>query len=227
MAVLGLLAACSSDPHITLDGSPPAVPFTYELGVFQREAPRADPATIYIDGVATSTISTGYPNASFADGVMHLVELRYADQVIASYPVTVHTAPPFCTQGPLAKQSEGVEELDSGDLRMGGLFEYSSAGNCHGDPAPFPHCQCSTAERCGLRVMRDEPLFTHLGCTPIGTKQVGEACSLTPDPDGAYDDCADNLICYQGTCHAPCNTTGCTTSCVQPEGYPNEAAICM
>jgi hypothetical protein len=227
MAVLGLLAACSSDPHLTLDDGPPAVSFTYELDVWTgREPPRTDPPTVYIDGVATPTISTTYPSAEAAEGATHLVELRYADQVIASYPVTVH-AMPFCSEGPVVKRSEGVAEYESGDLRQGGIADTLTTGSCHGDPTFLPNCQCSTDERCGLRVMRDQPLFTHLACTPMGTKQVGEACSLTPDPGGAYDDCADDLICYQGACRAPCERTPCATTCVQPDGYPYEATVCM
>jgi hypothetical protein len=50
---------------------------------------------------------------------------------------------------------------------------------------------------------------------------------LIDDPDGAYDDCGSELVCCQGTCHALCATTACTTQCMQPEGYPPEAAFCM
>lgn len=225
--VLALLVACGSDPHITLDDAPPAVPFTYELGVYTGGRPeRPDPPTVYIDGAPTTSISMMYGSAAEAAGTMHVVELRYADQVIATYPVTVN-ASSFCSNGPLEKQSDGVEEYETGDLRQGGVFYYSDGGSCHGDPSGFPNCACSSSERCGVRVVRDAaPVFTHLRCTPIGLKQVGEACSFTPDPDGAYDDCGTDLVCYQGTCHARCDAT-CTTSCAQPDGYPDEVSLCM
>jgi hypothetical protein len=218
--VLALLAACTSDPHVT-DGTP----FTFDIAATGHFEPRADPPTVFIDGVATTTMSTTYESRVAAEGVVHLVELRYADQVIASFPVPV--SPMFCQRGTLTKVHQSVAVYDSGDLRSYGFAYQTDGGICAGEPARGPDCDCASDERCGLRVVRDEPRFTHLGCTPMGTKQVGEACSLTQDPGGAYDDCADNLICYQGTCHAPCQTTVCSTTCVQPDGYPTEATLCM
>jgi hypothetical protein len=76
-------------------------------------------------------------------------------------------------------------------------------------------------------VRDQQPVFTHMRCTSIGPKQAGDACSFTPDPDGAYDDCGTDLICYEGTCHARCYVTPCMTTCVQPDGYPSEATFCM
>jgi hypothetical protein len=224
-AVLALLVACSSDPHVTPD-APTPLPFTYQLAVYAREPARTDPPVVYIDGVPTMSFSMTYASAAEADGTMHVVDLRYADQIIATWPVTVHETP-FCASGPLAQRSESVAEYDSGDLRNGGLSELGTDSECHGDPSLLPNCACSGSERCGLRVVRDAPVFTHLRCTPIGPKLVGDACSFTSDADGAYDDCGSDLICYQGTCHALCRTTGCATTCVQPDGYPNEAAVCM
>jgi hypothetical protein len=220
-----LLVACS-DSHVTPD-APPPVPFEYDLGVFTFGQPeRPDPPTVYIDGAPTTSISVMYGSASEAEGTMHLVELRYADQVIATWPVTVQ-ARSLCTAAPLTKLSEGLAEYETGDLRQGGVFYESGDTMCHGDPSLLPNCPCTSSERCAVRVVRDTaPVFTHLRCTPIGTKQLGDACSFTPDPDGAYDDCGTNLICYDGTCHGRCDAS-CMTSCVQPDGYDNYEAFCM
>lgn len=221
------VAACSGQPQITVDATPP-VPFTYQLDVVTYGQPeRPDPPAVYIDGAPTTSISIMYGRAADAEGTMHVVELRYADQVIATRSVTVHSASTFCAPGPLARQSEEVAELETGDLRMGALFERAADGNeCHGDPALVPECPCTSDERCAVRVVRTAPTFTHLRCTAIGPKQLGDACTFTPDPDGAYDDCGDGLICYAGTCHGPCDIN-CTTSCAQPDGYDTWETFCM
>jgi len=66
-------------------------------------------------------------------------------------------------------------------------------------------------------------------CAPIGPKQHGDACTIVPDPAGAYDDCGAGQFCYQGTCHKLCVPgfvgNGLDATAL-PEGYPNDALLC-
>jgi hypothetical protein len=228
-AVLVAVAACSGrDPTVVVDASQPP-DIMYSLRVGQHPSRPAAEPTIYIDGVATNSVSQTYlpGETSF----LHHVELRYEDHVLATYDATADIDD--CGRGSAARGSllsvgESLDAYDSGDLRYTSDAIQFENGGCIGDGFDIPRCGCSATERCMPRIALADPLFTHLDCAPIGPKQHGDACTLVPDPAGAYDDCGAGLFCYQGTCHLLCvpGWVGNGAGSALPEGYPNDALLC-
>lgn len=206
----------------------PLPPVVVTIHVVPSEQPRAVQPSVVIDGVTTLTLETQYTDSQEAVSAEHHVELRYEDQAVFQLPVRVGAS---CgdTQGRLVSASFTLSEYDSGDLRF-----YSDAiqlddSGCLGDAFAIANCFCTTTERCVPRIALADPLFTHLGCVPIGPKQRGDACTLVPDPDGAYDDCGAGLFCYQGTCHGLCGNPPLPqglTDMPLPDGYPRDAFLC-
>ena len=69
-------------------------------------------------------------------------------------------------------------------------------------------------------------MSTHMACAPTGPK-VGEACSFTADPAGAYDDCGDGLLCILGVCERFCTEQECAGHrCDYLAGQPPEMRQC-
>jgi hypothetical protein len=196
---------------------------------------------VFIDGVATRYLTVDY--SSYADGVAatHHVELRSNNLVVAEL-VTDSRGIQACSSGfnnePLARYSEDYCELESGELRYAGDSGTPSGplfGGCNGDSFCSPRCapafgpdNCGPGLHCSSLVASTQPLFTRLACVPNGTKQVGEACTLIPDPAGAYDDCSDNSLCVAGTCQAMClsDAPNVCGSCTYVDGEPPELRLC-
>ena len=223
MAVLVLVAACGSPDSAPLVDAGQG-PIDYRLHVL-FDTTRTDMPHVFIDGVETMDVQTVYPDLSTP--IQHEIELRYADQVLARMPT--HAAPGDCGQQDTvwSSISQSVEALVSGDLRYLGDEWRGDLAACTGDGFGIARCYCDATERCEPRILRTTPLFTQMACTPIGPKAAGDPCTLTDDPAGAYDDCGTDLACYEGTCHALCRTQGCATTCLTPDGYPPEGALCM
>jgi hypothetical protein len=225
LVVLGLVAACSSPAPVHLiDGGQGRIDYTLYVSF---DSTRIEMPQVFIDGVQTAKLQRTYEG--FTDPIQHDIELRYADHVLARMPVGAAAGdcgPPDATWLTI---SQSVEALVSGDLRYIGDEWRGDGHACTGDGFGIAHCGCQATERCGPLVTLADPLFTRMTCMPIGPKQINEACSFTSGPDGAYDDCGADLVCYQGTCHALCATSvvPCATTCVQPDGYPREAILCM
>jgi hypothetical protein len=193
-------------------------PIHYTLHV-TFDGTRADMPQVFIDGVEMQSFEGFYPN--FATPIHHEIELRYADQVLARMPVGA--AAGDCGGRPDTVWSsidEYVGALVSGDLRYYDAEWRGDMAECVEDGTGVAHCECSASERCAPRIIRAQPLFTQMACTPIGPKRVGDPCTLTDDPDGAYDDCGENLVCSAGTCTWICSPD------FSPEEYPPEVARC-
>ena len=240
VALLALTLAGCSAQHAT-PPPPDADPgLHYQLLVLPSEPgqrpPRMPPPTVFIDGTERTSITVDY--ASYADALQltHDVQLRAGDVVVAEYVAGSGTISDcsFHHMGePVTRYSEGVCELDSGDLRAGNSDASVASGGCSGDGFCAPYClpgnpSCGAGMHCTGRAASIDPLYTHLGCAPIGAKQLGETCSFVPDSAGAYDDCADGLLCVAGTCHALCpvNGTVCST-CSYVDGEPPELRVCL
>ncbi|HTJ44520.1 MAG TPA: hypothetical protein VL463_20590 [Kofleriaceae bacterium] len=235
------VCACSAEPAtiMVMDAGPPdaEIPLlhmSYDLYVFnaepfERPAPAIAPV-VYIDGVPRRSLSIVYTNELKAIGAKHVVELRYDDHVIASYALTIERT--GCLN-PLtipiaASYSQALCEYDSGDLRFASDEAMSvpignGGATCVGDGTcrPCGGCVGDPHLRCGLRVESTTPFASRLDCAPRGTKQLGEACTFIDDPDGAYDDCAADLFCVEGTCRASC------ASGMFVDGYPPEVRVCQ
>ena len=237
-----LLAGCSAQ-HAAQAPSPDAFPgLHYELIVLPTEPaqrpPRTLPPQVFIDGVARTSITLDY--ASYADALQlsHEVQLRAGDVIVADYVAgsgEISNCSFHFMGAPVTSYSEGVCEYDSGDLRAGSSDgTTANGGGCNGDSFCTAQCSPANAAYCGAgmhctaRAPSIDPLYSHLACAPLGTKQLGDACSFIPDRSGAYDDCADGLLCVAGTCHALCNIVPPTcTPCTYVDGEPPELTVCM
>jgi hypothetical protein len=223
VAVLAVVAACSSpSPTHMVDAGAPLLDYT--LGV-DFDSTRPDMPQVFIDGAAATTLHRVYPD--FANPIVHTIELRYADQVLATEYVRDASGDCGAPGATIAwtSISEGFRALVSGDLRYeGGDWSGENRMNgtntfCSEDGFGIARCGCQATERCAPRITRAQPLFTQMACTPIGPKAAGDPCTLTDDPAGAYDDCGANLVCLAGTC-----TTFCDPAV--PAEYPPETHGC-
>lgn len=211
VAVLGLVAACTSPPAVHLvDGSQGPIDYALNVGF---DGTRADMPQVFIDGVESTSFQHVYPG--FTVPIHHDIELRYAGQVLARMPASA--APGDC--GPpdavWSSISQGVAALVSGDLRYEGDHWQGDGQSCIGDGFELAHCGCQPNERCAPRVVRAQPLFTQMACVPIGSNGSGAPCTLIDDPAGAYDDCGENLVCVAGRCTPFCDPS-------IPAEYPPE-----
>ncbi|MDB4957442.1 MAG: hypothetical protein JWO36_5011 [Myxococcales bacterium] len=232
------LAACSSTSSPTAT----VAPFHYELYAHHAE-PQGPPASpvapvIYYDSMPIERLAIDYPNYADAIGMQHTVELRYGTIVLASLARTigVQDNAEACSEkhmnAPLTTYSETLCEYDNGEFRI----EFADAatadgGGCLGDAFCPPRCGtsatytgCPTGTHCTSRVTSVDPFASYLDCAPIGNKQLGDACTLIADPAGAYDDCADQLLCASGTCQALCSDA--CASCDYVPGHAPELRIC-
>lgn len=226
LAALAMLAACGGTA-VPPDASPPTIDYRLSLG---WRVPRRDvPVTIWIDGTQALEIHETYDRAQARSVVHHTVELRYQDTVIYRRDVATTLAPCNNGSGDVLSYSEGIYELDSGDLRAGGADIISQVngveGHCIADSFDRADCWPTTdSMRCAPVIELDAPRFTRLAWVPPGTKQKGDACTFTPDPGGAYDDCGKDLFCYQGTCHGLC--FGGPNSTPISDEYAPEVELC-
>jgi hypothetical protein len=173
----------------------------------------------YIDGQLGNRLTESYDSHEEVDSALHLVELRIGDLVVRS----IHVRVEDCSTGPegLADYREDICALDSGDLRADGPCERGR--ECE----PECHSQSACTGRCTSRITSTNPLKSHLACAPWGPKFLGEACELIPHPDGAYDDCGDNLTCLDGRCHRTCLAIDRDCHCLRRvSGHAPELRVC-
>jgi hypothetical protein len=211
-----LVAACGVDE-----------PATYTVTTFFVDGPRADMPSVFINGEPTDTTTITYPSSGEAIAATQHVELRYAGTVLAAYDTG---APEACDAGDrllsytanLMAYVNGVVGYADDDFSCSG----GEGGGGDGGTDDGPSCQlgCGPYEQCSLRAKLVDPLFSIAGCTPLGDKQVGNACAWLNDPGGAYSDCAEGLLCVEGTCRAQCTST--CGACVHIDGMPEEITIC-
>lgn len=223
-----MLAACTS-AQARPDAPPPAPPIEFKFRVGSDHTRPSLPLTILIDGSPTTEIDQTYDPSAAGTLVQHTLELRYQDITVA----TLHTgdvlSPCYVDQGAVTSYLTGADELDSGDFRYVGAEIDTTNGVCSEDAFGWPNCNCPADQRCVPRVSYDgPPRFTHLGCAPIGAKQHGDACTFTPDPAGAYDDCGASMFCYQGACHTMCVIDHGNPNPLPPpsDEYPPEVSLC-
>lgn len=227
VAVFLVLAACV----VANPPPPPADRFTYTINVLHAEPidrPPASPAPIIlIDGIETARVDLVYDSVVLEP---HLIELRHGDHVIASTRVVAEPggcADRVTNPTHYAKTYCGY---DSGDLRFAAEEAFGDDA-CSGDgfciPRCFPGDDSCPGQRCASRATLIDPFSSHLACTPIGPRLLGEACTWTDNPDGAYDDCGDGLACIAGTCHTVCRQGASTCGpCTYVPGHAPELGIC-
>src|SRR5437868_9179333 len=134
-AVLVAVAACNGrDPMVLVDAAPPPIAYSLHVGE-QARRPVADRPVVYIDGVATSSVSQTYPPDETA--FLHHVELHYEDHIVAALDVSADTED--CNsigsdaRGALLSVGESLDAYDSGDLRYtSDAIQFEHAG-CLGD----------------------------------------------------------------------------------------------
>ena len=224
-----VLAACDVS-----DSPPPPPPFTYELRVVPAEpgdrAPSAAPPRVVIDGMETLDLNIEYASLELALASTHRIELRQGDVVVAA--VDVVPEPNSCldrvtSPDHLEKRYCG---FDSGDLRFAVDEVSSPTQGCHADGTCIPRCLPGTCpgEKCTSRAPLLVPFSSHLACAPIGPRLLGETCSYLASEAGAYDDCAEGLLCVDGACRTLCRqfTAGQCDGCAYVPGHAPEIGIC-
>lgn len=218
VAVLGLVVACSPSPIHLIDGGPEPIDYTLHVGV---AGTRPDMPQVFIDDVETTMFQQVYPDLD--PPIEHVVELRYAGQVLARMAVSARAGDCGSPDEVWTRIEQNVEALVSGDLRYWDDYWGDEGGyKCVGDGFGLARCLgCQQGERCAPRVLRAQPLFTQMACVPIGSAGSGAPCTLTDDPAGAYDDCGENLVCIAGTC-----TPFCSANIPVAEYPPELTATC-
>ena len=151
-----------------------------------RPAPPVAP-TSYIDGVATNELDLLFPTEAPAIGSDHHVELRYGQLTVASFDISVSLVSCLGRVPVATSYQETLCEFASGDLRYAGDEAIGPSNGCIADaqcvPACFPEAdECPINEHCTSRVVSTSPLASHLGCAPLGTKHLGDACELIHGP---------------------------------------------
>jgi hypothetical protein len=201
------------------------------------DAPQVSPRpTVYIDGVQTEHATLQFPSVTEALDEPHTFTLQHGDVVVRTFTLRLahclHDVPD-ATMGGAA-----LCAYSYGDLRYAGDHATGPGGHaCAADGFCRPECfpgyntYCDSGERCTSIYGSIDPIATHLGCAPFGTKGIGEACSLATDPAGTHDDCGDDLLCVEGTCRRICDPnaplpTGCTT-CSYVLGHAAEMRVCL
>lgn len=232
IALALLAAACGTSE------SPAVQPLTYTIDVRRLEPARAVPPVIYIDDVPGDSLSIEFPSYVAALAATHHVQLRAGDVVVAEQVLDRGYLEDCSKQmGGLAPREFQADlcEWDHGEVSVNSTEGSAEKRACVGDSFCYTGgCDvasangCPAGTHCTTRAQSIDPLYTHYACAPVGTKQLGEACSLIPDPAGAYDDCANELLCVAGTCHAICEPayTSCS-SCMPVDGEPYDLRVCM
>lgn len=233
LAVLVVAAACGDGSTTTLIDADGGVTLTLQA-VHAEPAERAAPAVataVWIDGVQGDLASFEYPGRDVALATPHTLELRAAGVVLATHHVDARDFD--CLQEvPDAKMAGAAYCVyESGDIRFaddraGGM----NSGFCIGDGFCRAECYplqpgCGAGQHCSSRVTSRAPFASHLGCVPVGARALHETCALIDDAAGAYDDCADGLLCVEGTCEALCVPDFGDVSHLIP-GHAPELALC-
>jgi hypothetical protein len=222
------------------DGTDAAAgPLEYTVNTFwadYQDAPRVSPLpTIYIDGAQTEYVALSFPSAMQALDEQHTFEMRHGDVVVRTFTLR---RPSCLVDVPDATMGGATLcAYSHGDLRYAGDNANGPSGHiCIADGFCRPDCfpdnsYCNAGERCTSIYASIDPIATHLGCAPVGSKGVGDACSLATDAAGMHDDCGDDLLCVEGTCRRICDPnaplpTGCTT-CSYVLGHAAEMRVCL
>ena len=239
------LAGCGSnaEPPDALPADAAAGPFHYTLEVGWGDpqgVPSLDPhPVIFINGQARQRVDDDFLNAATAIGRSYFMELRYGDVVLRR---TWTTLGACLTQEPLVTEAmEGWSAYTSGDFRGGGIQAQGPSAACIGDGFALPECEpfgafpaCTNhpyGSRCTSIYTSTSPIATHLGCSPPGTRVIGDSCALIVDVAGPHDDCIDGALCVQGTCKRTCKPDvtswpGCTSACSRLLGHAPELGVC-
>lgn len=231
-----LLLACAACGAGGKSGGPP---LDVRLQLFPDE-PSDRPArpiapVAYIDGVATQRADFHYDDGDAAFAVSHVAELRFGATVVASIDLTLvpHGCLDPVNDPGVTSYTASICLYESGDLRFGSA---ESRGDtvCVGDGFCTPACApggpsdgCGAGTHCTARASSMTPFASHLGCAPLGGKQLGDPCAFTADPAGAYDDCAAGLVCVDGACRATCAASPTCATCAYVDGYPPELRACL
>jgi hypothetical protein len=233
-----LVAACDSRQA----ASPDAGMFQLTMSTFwadMQEAPRVEPRpTVYIDGVSTESLQLSYGDAADAYGQHHTVELWQGSLPVASSALQLPESAE-CLYRFSAPEAATITlcAYTYGELRYGSDTASGRAddgiGGCVGDGFCMPRCYpannygCTAGQKCTSIYASVVPIATHLGCAAIGTKALGESCTVADDGAGLHDDCGDHLLCVQGVCRLLCDVAApgsCT--CSYPLGYAGELRVC-
>jgi hypothetical protein len=231
MLVIAGAVACGGDSHAPpIDAAPTSLLYIVVATPSEpvgRPA-RAEPPVVFVDGSATTDFRTTYASEADAVAADHVVELRAGSAVVASLALP-GTDLASCGSGVVTSYSVQLCEYDSGDLRVFGDSAQLAAGDagrgaCAGDHGCAPECTqttCGANRKCGAIVTSQEPLFSHLGCAPVGSAAVGSACTVAAD---GTDDCDAAGVCVGGTCRELCGTS--CDICELVDGLPPELAVC-
>jgi hypothetical protein len=198
-----------------------------------RPAP-AMPPHVFINGARVDSFTATYPDVATLQRSSPLVELRYEDTVLAAYAPGPDVVDPC---GGEAGQLVGYETdlwiRQNGDIGYSDDRQDCTNGGGGGDggsiDTSFCPSECGSGSHCTLRAKLLEPLFSDVGCAPIGPKQAGGACSYIADPAGAYSDCGEGLLCVGGTCRVRCPDDPAKITCgacEYIEGMPLEITVC-
>ncbi|NVB82686.1 MAG: hypothetical protein HOV81_30190 [Kofleriaceae bacterium] len=244
VGLAAVLAACAEpgDGRATNDGP---LAMTFRLSVTQGDpserGPSATPPTVYIDGVATESVTEVFDSEDASRAASFLLELRHGDVAVASKTIVVGDYDD-CLDHVENATSANIAfcKYDSGELRYassGASHEGAGGGQgCVGDgfcaPACHPASGCGEGLRCTSLIVSTTPLASHLGCAPEGPKSLGEACSLVPASGGDYDDCGFGLLCVESTCRTVCNpyaADACPAAetCAFVDGHAPEMRVCL
>jgi len=235
---LAVLACRSSSTGSDAGSGASGAPLDYAIVTPARESGRSQPPEVFIDGVAQRELHVAYPSETVAATANHHIELRTGSTVLAMLDLRGADVEDCTFERPLVSVKSFTElvcEYDSGDLRLGTpsgttRLPGGSDGQCviDGSASCGPECtawSCASGAHCTSIVTSHVPLYSHLGCVPIGTAQTGSACSFTAGSDGDHDNCGSASVCVAGTCRALCTPT-CGT-CETIDGEPSELSFCM
>jgi hypothetical protein len=240
--VVVVLFGCSSseDRNGTLADAADG-PLTFTLSTWWADpfgAPTVEPKpTVYIDGTQATELVVEYATNAEAVAAQHVIELRHGDVTVFS--VTSSSTNRTCLteqiipRPPATHLSESWCAFSHGEVRFGSDQVQGPSFACVGDGFCLPACtpgSCASGERCTSIYASTDPIATHLGCVPAGTRSRDETCSLVTDAGGTHDDCSLGLLCVEGTCKRTCSPaltppSGCTT-CSYVLGHAPELGIC-
>jgi hypothetical protein len=182
----------------------------------------AAPLRTRIDGVFRSTVYYEYPDVPAYEAATIRFELLDGEEVIDSFDVDLSEQLEMdfggqCRPGTLFYVDNSMCGYDHGEIRVSSvhLVHFEGAG-C----GPQPSCQwsrcpiaCGSGLKCSAAFTSSELRYSRVQCVAAGARTDGETCTFQLGTDGRWsDDCADQLVCLQGTCRPQCRY-GVVTDC--------------
>nr|HEX4317071.1 hypothetical protein [Kofleriaceae bacterium] len=228
-AVAALTFACGGGRgDAVVDAMPPTL--SYSLFVQAQQPARTDPPIVFIDGAQRDSLLADFPDTASAAASSHDIELRVGSAVVATMTLDVGQDMLDCfgvgSAMPVVSFREDLCDFETGDLRYASNECETVGGVSVGDGFCIPRCQsdqqCGSGARCSSIVTLQDPLYSHVGCAPIGSAAIGSGCTFTAGSDGMYDDCVAGAVCVDGTCLEQCAAgSGCGSgSCTAVDGEP-------